>query len=135
MAIKEKILKSAIASHGYKVVVLANKGHLKQFLVHRLVAETFLDNPNNYEEINHKDGNKLNNDISNLEFCTYSENLKHAYKNDLRKTKKYICVETGKEYSSTVEIEKLTGIGRQHITQCCRGIRKTTGGYHWKYKD
>lgn len=129
------ILKPSIASHGYMVVVLANKGHLKQYLVHRLVAEAFLDNPNNYKEVNHKDGNKLNNDVSNLEFCTYTENLKHAYKNNLRKTKKYICVETGKEYSSTVEIEKLTGISRQHITQCCKGIRKTTGGYHWKYKD
>jgi len=135
LPIEEKILKPSIASHGYRVVVLANKGQLKQMLIHRLVAKAFVDNPNNYKEINHKDGNKLNNNISNLEWCTYTENLVHAYKTNLRKTKKYICVETGKEYSSTIEIERLTGIGRQHISQCCKGIRKTTGGYHWKYQD
>lgn len=135
LSIKETILTPAVGNHGYKVVVLNKNGIRKQVLIHRLVAEAFIPNPNNYREVNHKDGNKLNNDVSNLEFCTYSENLKHAYKNNLRKTKKYICVETGKEYSSTIEIEKLTGISRQHITQCCKGTRKTTGGYHWKYKD
>jgi hypothetical protein len=61
------------------------------FYAHRLVAEYFLDNPNNLPVVNHKDGDKLNNNVSNLEWTTYSENTEHAHKNDLiKKERNYI---------------------------------------------
>ena len=72
---KLKRLKTQINSAGYEVITL-NK---KQYRVHRLVDEYYIPNPNNYPQINHKDGNKLNNDISNLEWCTNAQNQLHAW--------------------------------------------------------
>lgn len=85
--IRNKILKPAkisnnrINSTGYYVVNL--KGKL--YYIHRLVAETFIPNPNKLPQVNHIDGNKLNNCIDNLEWCTNSENIKHAYRTGLMK--------------------------------------------------
>ena len=79
-----KILSPGKIGRGYLKVTLWKNGKYKNFLVHRLVAMTFLDNPNNLPQINHIDGNKLNNHISNLEFCTYSQNIKHAYDHGLK---------------------------------------------------
>lgn len=76
--IKEKLLKLTI-SNGYYSVTLNNKGK-RRFTVHRLVAEMFIDNPENKAEVNHIDGNKLNNCYTNLEWATKSENTLHAYK-------------------------------------------------------
>lgn len=76
-----KELKGMIDNSGYREVIIDNK----QKLVHRIVAECFIPNPENKPCVNHKDGNKLNNDISNLEWCTHSENIKHAYENGLEK--------------------------------------------------
>ena len=71
---REKILKTTKFSNGYCFVSLKSK----KYTVHRLVAEAFLENPNNYPIINHKDGNKQNNKIDNLEWCTYKHNIKEA---------------------------------------------------------
>lgn len=80
--IYNKILKPRI-QQGYKTVVLYRNKKSKAFRVHRLVAMTFLENPNNYEQVNHIDGNKLNNNVSNLEWCTAKQNTHHAIKNGL----------------------------------------------------
>ena len=77
------ILKAGVASHGYLTVSLWRNGKGKTHNVHRLVAEAFIPNPFNFPETNHKDGNKLNNAVKNLEWCSYSHNLNHAYKNNL----------------------------------------------------
>ena len=74
----EKELKTFINSFGYFKVNLFKNSHGKQHSVHRLVAEAFLPNPNHLPEVNHKDGNKFNNRVENLEWCTHSENAKHA---------------------------------------------------------
>lgn len=79
--IKERILKLTI-SNGYYSVTLNNKGK-KRFTVHRLVALAFIENPSNKDEVNHIDGNKLNNCYKNLEWCTKSENTLHAYRTGL----------------------------------------------------
>lgn len=82
-----KILKTSIFPNGYEVLCLMfqkPKRHTKTLYVHRLVAETFIDNPMNKKTINHIDGNKLNNNINNLEWNTQSENNKHAYDTKLK---------------------------------------------------
>lgn len=81
----EKILKRIITDCNYVVAVLSKENKIKRILVHRLVAKAFIPNPENKPCINHKDGNKHNNCVDNLEWCTYSENLKHAFANNLRK--------------------------------------------------
>lgn len=80
------------------------------FRVHKAVAETFIDNPNNFPIVNHKDGNKLNNHVDNLEWCTYSKNTKHAYDNNL-KVAKY-----GKDnYNSKLNEESVRYIRENYI--------------------
>lgn len=71
-----KKIKAFITNSGYLQVSLTNKH--KKFYIHRLVAKAFIDNKYNNKCVNHIDGNKLNNDISNLEWCSYSDNLKHS---------------------------------------------------------
>lgn len=73
----QKFLKGSIGENGYQYFRLSLEGKKKMFYVHRLVAEHFLDNPNNLPVVNHKDGNKLNNKVDNLEWVTYSENTQH----------------------------------------------------------
>ena len=81
----KKIRKQNISQTGYYCVngSLGSRKNKITFKVHKAVAETFIANPNNLPVPNHKDGNKLNNHIDNLEWCTYSENMQHAYANDL----------------------------------------------------
>lgn len=86
---KPRILKHGITDNGYCLVVLVDKDHIKHSLrIHQIMAEAFIPNPFNKPGINHIDGNKQNNVLSNLERCTYSENLKHAYAIGLRKPTK-----------------------------------------------
>ena len=84
---RELLLKEKKNSHGYKFISLGcgKRGTRKNIAIHRLVAEAFIPNPNNLPEVNHIDGNKLNNNIDNLEWCTRSENMLHAYKLGLHK--------------------------------------------------
>ena len=81
--IKGRVLKTPLDKYGYKKAVLFNKGKRTYTTVHRLVALSFITNPNNLPEVNHKDGDKLNNYWKNLEWCTTEDNLKHAHKNNL----------------------------------------------------
>ena len=83
--ITNKVLKGSIGENGYKYYRLSKDGNKKMFYAHRLVAEYFIANPNNLPVVNHKDGNKLNNEVSNLEWVTYSENISHAHQNNLIK--------------------------------------------------
>jgi len=76
--------KISLIKDEYYEVVLCKNSKMKRFNLHRLIAIHFIDNPNNYTQVNHIDGNKFNNDISNLEWCNNSMNQLHAYKNGLR---------------------------------------------------
>ena len=78
---KEKILKSRIDSYGYQMVMLCKDKKQKNYLVHRLVTNAFLENPYNYDSINHKDENKLNNCVENLEFCNRKYNNNYGTRN------------------------------------------------------
>lgn len=75
-----KLLNIGIDSNGYKRINLQKQGKQTTFRLHKLLALVFIENPNNYKIINHKDGNKLNNDLNNLEWCTHSHNTKEAFR-------------------------------------------------------
>lgn len=79
----QKILTGSIGENGYKYYRLSKEGQKKMFYAHRLVAEHFLENPENLPVVNHKDGDKLNNNVNNLEWVSYSDNVMHARKNNL----------------------------------------------------
>lgn len=82
---RELILKEKTNRFGYKFVGLSNEFGRKNKIIHRLVAEAFIENPNKLPEVNHKDGNKSNNCVDNLEWCSRKENVLHSYKLGLKK--------------------------------------------------
>lgn len=106
-------------SAGYKFVVLCNNGVKKHFLVHRLVAESFIPNPNNYSQVNHKDENKANNSVENLEWCDCLYRVAKCNSN----------MEIIEEFNSVLEAKALTGINNSKIGECCNGKRRSAGGY------
>lgn len=133
---KEKILTPDKDRYGYFRVVLHKQGKRKKFFVHRLVASAFIENPNNYPQVNHRDEDKTNNTIQNLEFCTPKYNANYGTRNKRvteKKSKQVLCVETGVVYPSTMEAERKLGFTHSHISNVCNGIRNTCGGLHWKY--
>lgn len=133
---KEKILRPGIRGNGYLLVILWKNGKRKNYLVHRLVSETFLDNPDNLPCVNHRDENKQNNCVSNLEFCTYQYNNTFNDKHR-KKAKKVGCYKDGKlikVYDAIIDVEK-DGFYQGTVVKCCKGRYKSTGGFQWKYID
>ena len=143
----EKILKEDISNTGYKRVRLYSSFSSKNYSVHRLVANAFLCNPLENKQVNHKDGNKTNNTIENLEWCTASENIKHAIDTGLLKVRfgdkhhgcKKICMKdkltlnTINIFPSVVNAHLKTGLNKSAIQNAARGLNKTCGGYVWEY--
>lgn len=135
-----KVLKQHDNGKGYMTISLCVDGKPKTTYVHRLVAEAFIPNPNNLPEVNHKDENPENNNVSNLEWCSgkYNKNYgNRAIKYSVSRGKPVVCVETGTVYHAAREAMRQTGINATDITACCTGYRnmKIAGGYHWKYAD
>ena len=110
----------------------------KSYYVHRIVAEAFVKNPNQYPEVNHIDENRANNNADNLEWCTskYNKNYgQRAEKFGRKRGIPVICLETGEEYYSCGEAERKTGIRRTDIHSCCTKYRnaQSAGGFHWAF--
>ena len=135
---KEKLLKPYTNRKGYLFVSLPRK----TVQVHRLVAEAFIENPKKLPMVNHKDENKQNNSVENLEWCTHKYNNNYGNRtkraklsniNNPKLSRLVQCIETGIIYPSVAEAERQTGIDAKLIRRVCVGKRKTTGGYHWKY--
>lgn len=127
----------------YRRVLLSDKGRTQKFLIHRLVAEAFIPNPENKQEVNHIDGNGMNNHESNLEWVSRSENVLHAYRvlgyeahnqNGTNASKKRVrCVETGAIYESVSQAARAAGVAIANISACARGKAKTAAGFHWNF--
>ena len=103
--------------------------------VHRLVAETWLDNPNHYREVNHINGDKDDNRVENLEWTTRSQNLRHAWRTGLNKGRStpIRIVETGEIFESLRECARRIGGSQGAISECLAGKRSTHHGYHFEY--
>lgn len=129
---KEKILKPIKYNCGYLIVGLSKQGKRKLYLVHRLVAEAFIDNPNNFRELNHIDEDKTNNCVSNLEWCDRKYNINYGTRNE-KISKRVLCVETNKIYPSTNEVQRQLGFANSHISSACNGKLKQAYGFHWRY--
>lgn len=134
---KASVLGGSVDNHGYKQVTLSKDGKQKTHKVHKLVAISFVPNPCGYSEINHKDENKLNNNASNLEWCTRAYNV--AYGSRTEKTQRavvqftldleYVATHNGiGEASRTIGAKTCGG-----ISNCCNGKSRTAYGYIWRY--
>lgn len=147
--IEETILKKQMNNKGYYIINLRKNSSHTFKLVHRLVGVVFLKNKNNYPIINHIDGNKLNNNVSNLEWCTYNHNIKEAYRlklnkytnliNFKNKPKKVLQYDKNNnfinEFNSIREASRITNVCYNSIWLNCCGKQKCAGGYTWKFKE
>ena len=142
----ERILKLRKRKDGYLQIKLYKDGAEKVYLVHRLVSEAFIPNPNNLPEINHKDENKQNNCVDNLEWCSRSYN--NRYNGRAKKAGKKLAEKLSKPvYSISKESGLITywksatvasrqiGISQSNICNCLKGKRKSTGGFYWIYSE
>ena len=135
-------LKKVKLNNGYIRVTLYKNGKPKHHAVHRLVASAFIPNPNNYPCINHKDEDKANNAVSNLEWCTVSYNTNYgtsprrvSEKNGIPVLQLTIDGKVIKRYHAMQEASRITGIHENNISRVCRGMTITASGYKWRYED
>ena len=148
--------KVQVGQHGYPVIDLYKNGKRKTCTIHRLLATHFIDNPENLPTVNHKNGIRNDNKLSNLEWCTQQDNIKHAFRTLGRKnnfqlnhpkpslgkfgkdhhaSKPVLQIKEGrviKEWQSAMDAVR-SGFRSSKISECCSGKRKTHGGYQWKY--
>lgn len=129
----------------YARVRLYKNGVPKDYMVHRLVAQAFVPNPDNKPQVNHLDGDRSNNSAENLEWCTASENQRHAYETGLKNiedtavfTRKRVLQigqdgEIVRVWRSMSDAARSLGLQVSNISHCCRGKIKMTGGYQWEY--
>lgn len=127
----KKFLKPALDKDGYERITLVN-GQKKNYYVHRLIALTFIENPNELPQVNHIDENKQNNSISNLEWVSAKQNCNHGSRNDAT-SKPVYCVELDRVWASQRKAALELGLDCKNISKCCLGIYKTSGGYHWRF--
>lgn len=147
---KGKIMKQDKKKNGYMQICLRRQKIQKQALVHRLVANAFIPNTDNLPDVNHKDENKENNSVENLEWCTqaYNNSYGEGYKQRSKNAIKYAIQKQsmpvlqystdGKfiaEYYSATEAARQNNCRQGGISECCNGKQKTAYGYVWKYKE
>lgn len=143
---KGGLLKPGRYSNGYLFVHFAKdtdkKGERHSYLIHRLVAQAFLPNPKGLEQVNHKDENKTNNRVDNLEWCTHlynqnygTRNQRVGEKNKISNGKPVYCIELDRVFCSAAEAARFVGRNPTNASVVCRGEEKSCAGYHWKYVE
>lgn len=138
---KTRLLKQHKQANGYMKVVLCVARQPKNFLVHRLVAQAFLDNPENKPGVNHIDGNKQNNHAANLEWALSSENTQHGLRTGLiadnRKPIVSINLANDKEikFPSIQDAARTLNLKQDSVSRVANGIRKSTGGYIFRFEE
>ena len=138
---RERILKLSIFRK-YLIAELSKESKRKRYRVHRLVAEAFIPNPNNYKEINHKDENPNNNCVNNLEWCDRTYNINYGnrtQKASINKRKKIVQLSLNgdfiKVWNGAIDVEKELKMYSGNICSCLKNRRKTAYGYKWKYYE
>lgn len=146
----KKILSTHKDDRGYLRITITDSGRVNNLKIHRLVAIEFVENPNNYNQVNHKDENKLNNFFDNLEWCTCQYNNKYGtraerirksipryYGKDNWNSKAIIQKDLDnnfiKKWDSMSDVERELGIDNSNISACCMGKTKKSGGFMWEY--
>lgn len=142
-----------LGRNGYLSVGLWLNNKEKRFSIHRLVADTFIDNPNQLAQVNHKNGVKVDNNVCNLEWMSASDNMKHSFRE--LGTKSYMLGMKGSLHWRSKKITQFTKTGerlndfensreageaigtKNHswISACCRGKAKTAYGFKWKFAN
>ena len=135
---------------GYLQIMLSKNGKVQTYKLHRLVAKAFIPNPDNLPQVNHKDENKQNNCVDNLEWCDSTYNINYGTRNEKHRqkmigkfgkenhTSKPIIQITKegefvKKWDCAAEVERELGIHHSNICNCLKGRYKSTGGFIWKY--
>ena len=142
----EKIRKGRKDIDGYLFLTLHKDGKRKTCKIHRLVAQAFIENPQNLQEVNHKNEDKTDNRVENLEWCSRSYNINYGARN--KKAGKKISEKNSKPifsvdkesglfmwWKSAKEAERCIGIASSNICACCKGKVKSAGGHIWFYAD
>lgn len=138
---KEEILKPILLKNGYYMVNLSKNNKKKQCYVHRLAAQAFINNPDNMPCINHRDEDRTNNRVDNLEWCSYGYNINYGKRNEKHSEKMCMPVckytldgEFVEEYKSAKDAGIKNGLWQGNISKVCNGIINKTGGFVWRYK-
>ena len=137
-----KILTNIARPHYASVILQIGNGRQKSFYVHVLVARYFLPNPSGLSEMNHRDQNKMNPKLNNLEWCdrrynmTYGDVVDRIIAGQMNHSPEFICVETGMIYRNQALAARDLGINRSNLNSVLAGQRKTAGGYtfRWLYQ-
>lgn len=140
LPLKSRILSLNTYPKGYKKVTLRKNNTSKSFFVHRLVAEAFIPNPNNYPYVNHKDENPSNNHSDNLEWCTNEYNMSYGtlgYRISLAKSKQVFQFDLDGNFLNIfygVNVaSRITNISSTSIVNCCNGASRSAGGFLWSF--
>lgn len=130
---KEKIMKAYPDKDGYLCTQLCKDGKVKNCRINRLVAQAFIPNPENLPQVNHKNEDKTDNRVENLEWCTNQYNVEYSNAKAVIAVNKVSGLIV--EFPSAREAERQTGIDHSDIAKCCKGKLKSAGGFYWIYAN
>ena len=133
---EEKIMKISKNNWGYLLVNLHKEGKQKHYYIHRLVATAFIPNPDNLSQVNHINEDKTDNRVDNLEWCTQQYNTNYGTRTE--KTQKPVLQftldgEFIKQWDSARAVERELGFNNSDLSKCCKGKKKSVGGFKWCY--
>lgn len=138
----QKFLKPKEDKDGYLIIVLYKNKIRKDAKIHRLVSQAYIPNPEGKPQVNHRDEDKSNNCVNNLEWATAKENTNYGTRNkragEANRNSRGVpvyCVELDKVFLSARGAARELGLQQSNITACVKGKHKTCGGYHWQYTE